>query len=209
MKEFKTKKCKDCEISFPATTDYFYKNKSNAIDGLNPYCKSCTSKRSLKWQYENPDKKKINNNRHDDKPQRHVAKKIASQKKRDSGDYKKWQNDNPDKVKKYNEKHRNHKITKKEWIRCKIYFNYECCYCGISEESHKLKYKQQLHKDHAQHDGENDISNCLPACRACNSSKHIFSIQVWYNESNSVFSKDRLDKIEKWLNQDYKNIPMI
>jgi len=28
--------------------------------------------------------------------------------------------------------HKKHKISNKEWLDCKKYFNYQCAYCGIS-----------------------------------------------------------------------------
>jgi hypothetical protein len=34
------KTCAKCKIEFPATTEYFYKNKQNK-DGLYSYCKKC------------------------------------------------------------------------------------------------------------------------------------------------------------------------
>jgi len=35
------KKCADCLEWYPCTTEYFYKNNSNHIDGLHPLCKKC------------------------------------------------------------------------------------------------------------------------------------------------------------------------
>jgi DNA adenine methylase Dam len=43
-----TKICNKCKEKYPATTEYFYKNSSNHIDGLFPYCKSCAISKSKK-----------------------------------------------------------------------------------------------------------------------------------------------------------------
>ncbi len=61
-----------------------------------------------------------------------------------------------------------------------------------------------LHKEHVNHNGANDLSNCVPACYSCNSKKWIYEFEDWYNEGNEIFSQYRLDKIYKWLSNDYK-----
>ena len=50
----------------------------------------------------------------------------------------------------------------------------------------------------------NDLSNCIPACNSCNSSKWEHSFDEWYMPNNPIYSQVRLDKINKWLNKDYK-----
>ena len=42
----------------PATSEFFYKNKSNKTDGLYPYCKRCAIIKSGKWNKENPESTK-------------------------------------------------------------------------------------------------------------------------------------------------------
>jgi hypothetical protein len=67
-----------------------------------------------------------------------------------------------------------------------------------------LKYKNNLHKEHVDHEGANDISNCIPACKSCNSMKNIKNFNNWYNDKNTRFNEERLHKIEQWLENDYK-----
>lgn len=119
---------------------------------------------------------------------------------------KKWQKENPDRLRQYNKKrqNKNHKISLWEWIACKEYFNYTCAYCGVHEVEHYNKHKQQFHKEHFEHDGLDDLSNCLPSCKDCNSSKWEFDFTDWYIPDNPVYSQERYDKIIKWLYSDYK-----
>ena len=119
-----------------------------------------------------------------------------------------YRQNNPDKIKQYNlhrKQNKKHKISKKEWESCKEYFNNSCAYCGISNEDAKKKYKNYLHKEHVDYNGANDLSNCVPACKSCNSLKWEYTLEDWYNKNNSRFTQERLDKIYKWLNKDYKN----
>lgn len=60
-----------------------------------------------------------------------------------------------------------------------------------------------LHKEHVDDSGANDLSNCVPSCQSCNSSKNIFSLEEWYTEDNLNFTEERLSKIYRWLNEDY------
>lgn len=91
---------------------------------------------------------------------------------------------------------------------CKQYFNYECAYCGLPLEEHYIIYAGNLilgdfHKEHVDHFGSNDLSNCVPACKSCNSSKHDFEFNKWYNTDNHKFNIERYNKIIKWLNVDW------
>ncbi|MCM3387253.1 HNH endonuclease [Ureibacillus chungkukjangi] len=122
-----------------------------------------------------------------------------------------WRQNNPDKLKQYGQKrtqNKKHKISKQEWLDCKEYFNHSCAYCELHVNDHyrmwsgELK-KIDLHKEHVDDERANDLSNCVPACQSCNSSKHTFDFEAWYSEYE-YFSKERLDKINKWLSEDYK-----
>jgi 5-methylcytosine-specific restriction endonuclease McrA len=121
---------------------------------------------------------------------------------------KEWQQSNPEKLREYRikrEQNKTHEISLSEWKECKNYFENSCGYCGMSEEEHISVFKQVLHRDHVDHDGANDLSNCIPACKSCNSSKHNFELNDWYNESNSDFTIKRLNKIKEWLTSDWED----
>lgn len=87
---------------------------------------------------------------------------------------------------------------------CLEYFNNCCAYCGMTLEEHKDKYNQNLHKEHVTSCGRNDLKNCVPSCKVCNSEKSTTSFNDWYNIKNIKYSKDRYMKICKWIKEDCK-----
>ncbi len=102
---------------------------------------------------------------------------------------------------------RTHSISNEEWEDCKKYFNYECAYCGLSVKDHYITFNEEerlgdFHKEHVDHEGENDLSNCVPSCKSCNSRKWEHDFNEWYTENNEVYSIERLSKIIKWLEED-------
>jgi hypothetical protein len=76
-------------------------------------------------------------------------------------------------------------------------------------EEHYNRFAGELrltdfHKEHVDCNGSDDLSNCVPSCKTCNSSKHTEKLEDWYAENNSIFNKDRFDKIHKWLDNDWQ-----
>lgn len=194
---------------------YFYKNKYSP-DGLHSWCKECTKRRSSKWQKDNPERYKEIRKGTEAKPRTKLLKREMSRKLIAEGKRKDWQINNKDKISQYNKNRRQnkkHKISNNEWEACKNYFNYRCAYCGIAIENHYIVFrgKNQLgdfHKEHVDHDGANDLSNCVPSCKKCNCKKHDFILKDWYRDDNELcdsYSIERLHKIYRWLNEDYKN----
>jgi len=200
------KLCSECGKWLPMNSDNFYKNKSNYVDGFHPYCKECTKLKNTEWKNNNRDKVRNWDNQYAKTTRRRVSKRKHTTKQRLSGYGIKWRQENKDKVKQYNFKrmNKNHDISKNEWESCKSYFKYSCAYCGISEKEAKLQQGQYLHKEHVHHDGADDLSNCVPACRSCNSQKWEYEFEEWYNEDNLRFSIKRFNIIIAWLNEDYK-----
>lgn len=186
----------------------FYKSKENHIDGYMPYCKACTSKKSYKWQVENRERTKLSQKRFNAKNYKDLSKYTKT--RRLNGKYKKWQQDNPEKIKGYavDRGNKKHTISKQEWKDCNTYFNDSCAYCGLPIEDYFTTYRGvtkngNFHKEHVNHLGANDLSNCVPSCKICNSSKRTKELEEWY-KSETFFSQDKLDKIHKWLTEDYK-----
>lgn len=201
------KQCTKCKETFPATTQHFYKSGK---EKLSSWCKTCQNGQAKKYYAENREEGIINRRKHyyenQDYYTNFASNWYKNNKKQAKDKLKKWQKDNPEKVKDYNQKrkHKKHKITLKEWNACKEYFNFECAYCGTSEEEHKKQHKQQLHKEHVIHEGRDDIKNCVPSCRSCNSKKHIYTLNNWYNSSNPDYTKERYLKICQWVRHDCK-----
>ena len=195
-------------------SDFYYRNDKNNLDGFFPYCKLCGIEKS-KARQKSLGQEIINyvKDQHKLKGKEYWEYQHEynqDHKELNSENGKRWRESNPDKLKQYNIKRaaKNHKISKLEWIRCKEYFNNSCAYCGLPIEEHFIKYKGKIilgdfHKEHMDHDGRNDVSNCIPSCKICNSEKRAKSFDEWYDENNSKYSKERYDKIFKWINEDY------
>jgi hypothetical protein len=204
------KECSICGIVKPITE--FYKQQKKRKNGTqwiyyNPECKDCSKKRAMKWEKAHPDKA-LKNIRTQAKKRKNIMKQYRKDnRERIQETFKTWQENNRNKTIEYNRKrteNKTHNISKSEWAACKEYFNNSCAYCGVIEKEAKQTQGQYLHKEHVDHNGENDLSNCVPACRSCNSNKWVFNLSDWYNDSNENFTYERLEKIQQWLNNDYK-----
>ncbi len=209
------KQCSKCKNWYPSTTEYFYKNKNNKIEGLHSECKICSIARStksidnrreeylayLKNYYQETHDKQIegfHQHRLDSlEEHREYQKNYQRQNKEYFDNYGKIQRDT-----------HQHIISVQEWLNCKQYFENTCAYCGMPLDQHLHLRKGELIlfdfcKDHADFNGLRDLSNCIPACKSCNSHKWQSSIDEWYIESNPVYDKNKLDKIKSWLERDY------
>ncbi len=206
------KVCKWCNKEKPLT-EFYTQNKKKA-DGTpyiyyHPECKECNIKNAKEWSDNNIEKARESKRKWAN-DNRDLVNKHTEKAKR-NGKYKEWQQNNPDKIRGYNEYRRmnkSHNITELEWEECKKYFNHRCAYCGLAIEEHFKMWKGELklidlHKEHVNHDGSNDLSNCVPSCAFCNSSKHNFEFETWYSRYEH-FNEERLNKIHTWLNTDYK-----
>jgi hypothetical protein len=203
------KQCSICKEWFLESLDNFYKNNKN----LSPYCKECEKAKSKKYSQLHNDQRYWYNKKYlSNADNRNKINKGIRERQSKNGTQRKWQQKNKGKLKVYQEnrkQHGDHRINKKEWEDCKKYFDNCCAYCGLPIEKHYNMYKSEMkltdfHKEHIDHEGSNDLSNCVPSCKTCNSSKRTQIFEDWYNESNQIFSQERLDKIHKWLNEDYK-----
>lgn len=208
----KERKCSQCGEWKPETIEYFYLvNKSKPEKGFKAECKKCTVKGSMKYRKEHPDKKYINDKKYSETPAGRESKRKSFKKRYQDGTIQIWIDNNPDKMKKYiqDRRHKNHNITDSEWENCKKYFNYTCAYCGLPLSEHYYTRKGvtklgDFHKEHFDHEGKNDLSNCLPSCGSCNDQKWKFPFNVWYNKNNERYSQKRYEKIIKWINEDHK-----
>ena len=195
--------CKICNLHhkhFPdespwivATYEYFYKNDKNSIDGLHPRCKKCEIinareiqlrnhedyKAYLKqWKLDNPNYMPNYNKMYYAENTDKFYEKLA-----------RWQKENPERSNYYRQKKRHHTINKEEWESCKNYFNHSCAYCGLPIDEHINRIKdgfrlEDLHREHVDDQGVNDLSNCVCSCKSCNSEKGSYGFDDWYCEDN-------------------------
>jgi hypothetical protein len=202
-----TKKCSVCEIE-KDLDEYYKQNKESKKRGkyvyYNPECKKCTSKRSQEWGNNNKDRRYINNHKFDKSKKGVEIRRERNKRYIEKGKRKEWIENNKQRLYHYNLNHCNHNITQEEWRQCKKYFGNSCAYCGMSEDEHKNAHKQQLHREHVNHQGDNDLSNCVPACRSCNSLKSTYDFKFWYKEKSGIYNEDSYRKIAIWLESDYK-----
>lgn len=189
--------------------DNFYKHKTP--DGFHTWCKECNRKQSSNWQKTNPKKHaKLKNRYYHDGRSTHWQKQNGIN-RRLNGKQKEWQQSNPDKCRYYSSKHSNkkHIMTTKEWEANKKYFIHRCAYCGLAIEDHWVQVRGNwqlgdFHKEHVIDDGRNDIKNCVPSCKSCNSEKHTSTLNQWYNPSNPKYTQERYYRIYIWMRYDYK-----
>jgi 5-methylcytosine-specific restriction endonuclease McrA len=210
------RKCTGCNEWIPENDEYFYmKNKKYPEKGYIAKCKRCSLKDTQDYQERNKEivvqKKKIEH-QINKKYYNEVSKRWRDNNQEWKQEYQKnYQNDNPDKMQQYRinrEQNKKHTITSAEWQGCLEYFNRSCAYCGLPESKHYTAFRGEikltsLHKEHAINNGENDLSNCIPSCKSCNDQKWSRDFDDWYNEDNERYSKERYDKIIKWLSGDY------
>ncbi|GIN22554.1 HNH endonuclease [Siminovitchia fordii] len=203
------KVCSDCNLE--KSLDSFYSQKKKKSSGeeyvyYQPYCKDCAVERSVRWQEENPEKRKEHLKRINAKPKKKAKVLKANQIYRRRGGHREWQRRNKDKIKLYNQKRakKNHSISVYEWDSCKEYFSGRCAYCGVGESDHRKKFNEDLHKDHVDPNGKNDLSNCVPACKTCNPSKGEEDMEKWF-ASRPYYDIERELLIIQWVTKDYKN----
>jgi len=191
------KRCARCGEYFPATLEFFYANTNGKV---NSYCKKCAIEKSYEWRKKNRDKWLASQTKFD-KTRVDIRRQRSAEFRR-NGKYDDWKRNNPEKIKNYHEKRvlKDHRISQNEWKECKEFFKYKCAYCGISEIESINLYKHRLHKEHVDPNGSNDISNCVPACRKCNSRKYNFNMEEWYS-AQPFFLQENLNRIQLWLNK--------
>lgn len=198
---------------FPATLDYFYKNNTSGVDGLNPYCKNCGSQKAIQQWKDDPVKHREAHKKYE---KTEKFKRWMHKNQIDMRDYRKeyWKK-NKHKNKQYTENHRKHDIINKEWVACKNFFKDDkgiqvCAYCGLPLENHYRIYADKLqkidfNKEHVDHEGYNDIRNCVPSCNSCNSTKRTRPIQELFDSGDiPEFTQDKYNKIIQWCTDEYK-----
>jgi hypothetical protein len=187
----------------PCTEEYFYKNKSNNIDGLNTWCKKCSKKKAIKQWKDDPIKHRESHKKYEKTLK---FRKWTKKNHQEFRDYKvQYRKDNKDKLTEYAKRHRKHDITESEWQACQKAFNFCCAYCGKTLTEQYEQNNEQFHREHVDDEGYNDLRNCVPACTNCNSTKHKSSIDELIQYHYIVeFTLDKYNKIVWWITEGYK-----
>lgn len=202
------KKCNTCgKIKY---LDQFYSYNKQKVNKevyiyYNPKCKECCKKSAKKWAENNREKYLAAKVKYNHTSKGRKTLKRAYDKRKKEGYFQEYYLNNPEKFKEYNYKHKHklHDITNAEWNYCKNYFKNVCAYCGIDEKTAKKEQGHYFHKEHAINEGSNDITNCVPSCRDCNSEKNTLDFDDWFNKGwNQKYTQERFDKIVKWLTED-------
>lgn len=215
------KACTRCGEILPRTEEYFYKMKvvtktKGIYYTLTPRCRECTKDKVNEYIDKDREgfyeKQKLYQEANQEIRNKRAREWRENNPERNYENQSDWRITNPEKCREYSRfklKNKIHNISLREWIACKNYFDNCCAYCGMPIEEHYYTRKGitklgDFHKEHKNHYGNNDLSNCLPSCGSCNDRKWKFDFDSWYNETNPRYSKERYDKIIKWLTEDYK-----
>lgn len=83
-------------------------------------------------------------------------------------------------------------LTEKQWEMAKSYFGHSCAYCGGSGNLTKD------HLDPLANGGELTISNIIPACQSCNSSKKDKQWLSWF-QSQKFYDPQKAEKIVAYV----------
>jgi hypothetical protein len=201
------RQCSQCKEWKVEETNFYLRNKSKPENGYQAECKDCSEFRSLKRYKTHIEEHNESNRKLRKKPEYQQKERERLKKCRERGLQQDWRIRNPDKVAIYNRnriEHKKHDITTSQWISCKEFFDNKCAYCGLPIEEHFRPYRGQLqkidlHKEHVIFNGENDITNCVPSCQSCNSSKWEYQLDEWYNDSNPNYTIERYNKIKEWM----------
>lgn len=84
------------------------------------------------------------------------------------------------------------RLTIEEWRNTKRYFDNQCAYCGSND---KLTYDHFIPFSKG---GVFTVSNIIPACFKCNTSKNDREFLQWYSNQD-FYSVDRMNKVFDFL----------
>jgi hypothetical protein len=198
------KRCTKCKIEKIINKENFYKNKSSH-DGFMAECKDCYKAARREYARNHKEEKSLYMKQYYIENQDQLKQDCWEYKQENKEYYreyfKQYQQSDTGKQKflLYSSNKNKHDISNKQWIQCKDYFDNACCYCGFPYDLHKELFNQDLHKDHYDSNGSDDISNCVPACKRCNSKKRDYPVEFFYEKHDIKAS--RINKINNWLSE--------
>lgn len=206
------KKCSKCNREL--ATDNFNKRKGSK-DGFQSRCRFCEAESNKQYRNKNKEKlsikfkeyrakniEKLNNNRRHwySLNIEHVQKYRQENKERDYIAATKWRNTPSGHAfskatvikRRLILKNAGIGINKKQWEKCKRYFDFRCAYCGSTINI------EQDHIIPVSNGGKNVIGNIIPSCRKCNRSKAVKNIKEWYLRKD-FYLKANADKIIDYI----------
>lgn len=207
------KQCTECkEWKIENQENFYLHNKQKPELGFTPGCRECNKKRSVEYRHRDIEKTREKDSEYYHSHKDLCHERMDSYRGRHHSKIKQkekiWQRTHPDKLKEYGLRHRNHDITESEWRLCLKVFGNKCAYCGLPYEQHIVKRNgkyitMNLHKDHIDYEGYNDLRNATPCCQNCNSSKSQDDMEKWFREQK-FFSEEKLQFIYWWVAEGYK-----
>lgn len=172
------KGCSCCCTSKPLSA--FHKNGST----IRSFCKPCECKRSL-------DSK--NASGYQSRPEVRVKRNESSRLCKRAKYLLDEEYRNAELVRCHNRRNNTDgNITTEQWHKACGAFNFTCAYCG---------QERKLTMDHViavNNGGTTDVTNIIPACQSCNSSKQDKDLIEWYTKQ-PFYSKYRLENIIKYI----------
>lgn len=203
-----TKACTKCGNEYPATLEYFY-SEPRRPSGMRTECKVCTKKRSKTWTEAHPDRRLqitrdyrvrhpnadreyyernkksiLDKNKAWAKAHPEVNRLAAKRYAEKNPDHVLlWSRRNPHKAKtiknryRINKKNANGMHTAREVEALYLEQNGLCAYCGIRiYDDYQLDHVIPLSRN-----GDDNITNILLSCAACNQSKSNRTLAEWSN----------------------------
>lgn len=171
----KTKVCRSCKNELGR--ERFFRS-SQSLDGLCPYCKTCSYNKKLEWEASHPDKKRLHNKTWKLKNKNFISDYGKSyyeiNKERIAEVVKIYRKNNPDKLRETRRRIRAYRsgcegtITELEWTQLVEFYNNTCLRCKRDDVDLTLDHIVPLKLG-----GPNIIENAQPLCQSCNSKKGI------------------------------------
>lgn len=191
--------CYTCGKTYPWSPEYFMPCQASSAKCKQP-CKACNVDRAGEWQTENRERKNAGQRSRYD-PQKNYLKNQA------------WEKANPEKVREKTKRRRAVKkaafsdLTLNDWQSCLEYWESRCAYCGSLPDGSGASELTQDHiipltrPDSPGH----TLSNIIPACRSCNSSKYNRDMRDWltfkFGQPLANEIEQKIPAYTKWLGE--------
>jgi 5-methylcytosine-specific restriction endonuclease McrA len=174
------KQCTKCLESFPATPEFFYKDKIY----LRSYCKKCSTLILQKWQKENPEKMKVSRKKWVTKNSEAAKKWAKENPEKMKASRRKWSKENSEKESAKTRKRKALKLNNnhQKYLLEEVLQMYgtKCHICNLeidikaARKAGKNGWENGLHIDHLialANGGADTLENVRPAHGLCNIKK--------------------------------------